>query len=389
MNEKVKQFLVKYTMIIVMVFVFLLFNILTGGKMVYAQNLSNLLLQNAYVVVLACGMLICILTGGNIDLSVGAIVCVVGALAAKLLSVTDFNAFIIIFLGLVLALVIGVWQGYWVGYARIPPFITTLAGMFVFRGIGRVILDSKTISIKNQLFLDIFTAYLKIPGLDSGKVKYSAVIIGIIAVVVYITSTIINNRNKKKKGYRVESPVSCYSKMAIISICIMAYSWKLSNYKGISVMLLWVVVVVFIYSYITNKTVFGRYFYATGGNEKATKLSGINTDKVFFVAYTQVAFLAGLCGLISAARIGSVYGDSGNQYEMDAIGSCFIGGASAYGGSGTVGGAVVGAILMGIINQGMSIYGLNANWQYIVKGGVLLFAIIFDIKFNHKNMTKG
>lgn len=388
MNIKVKNILVKYTMVIVLVIVFLLFNLITGGKMVYAQNLSNLLLQNAYVVILACGMLLCILTGGNIDLSVGAIVCIVGAFAAKILSVSDLNAFIVIILGLALALLIGIWQGYWVGYSRIPPFITTLAGMFIFRGIGRVILDSKTISIKNQQFLDTFTSYLNIPGLDSGKVKYSAIIVGIIAVAAYIAFTIISNSNKKRKGYKVESPLACYTKVAVISLCILVYSWKLSNYKGISVMLLWVVAVVFIYTYITNKSVFGRYFYAIGGNEKATKLSGINTNKIYFVAYTQVAFLAGLSGLLCAARIGSVNGDSGNQYEMDAIGSCFIGGASAYGGSGTVGGAVIGAILMGIINQGMSIYGLNSNWQYVVKGGVLLFAVIFDIKFNHKNMSK-
>jgi putative multiple sugar transport system permease protein len=388
MNIKVKNFLVKYTMVIVLVIVFLLFNLITGGKMVYAQNLSNLLLQNAYVVILACGMLLCILTGGNIDLSVGAIVCIVGAFAAKILSVSDLNAIIVIILGLALALLIGIWQGYWVGYSRIPPFITTLAGMFIFRGIGRVILDSKTISIKNQQFLDTFTSYLNIPGLDSGKIKYSAIIVGIIAVAAYIAFTIISNSNKKRKGYKVESPLACYTKVAIISLCILVYSWKLSNYKGISVMLLWVVAVVFIYTYITNKSVFGRYFYAIGGNEKATKLSGINTNKIYFVAYAQVAFLAGLSGLLCAARIGSVNGDSGNQYEMDAIGSCFIGGASAYGGSGTVGGAVIGAILMGIINQGMSIYGLNSNWQYVVKGGVLLFAVIFDIKFNHKNMSK-
>ena len=388
MNIKVKNFLVKYTMVIVLVIVFLLFNLITGGKMVYAQNLSNLLLQNAYVVILACGMLLCILTGGNIDLSVGAIVCIVGAFAAKILSVSDLNAFIVIILGLALALLIGIWQGYWVGYSRIPPFITTLAGMFIFRGIGRVILDSKTISIKNQQFLDTFTSYLNIPGLDSGKIKYSAIIVGIIAVAAYIAFTIISNSNKKRKGYKVESPLACYTKVVIISLCILVYSWKLSNYKGISVMLLWVVAVVFIYTYITNKSVFGRYFYAIGGNEKATKLSGINTNKIYFVAYAQVAFLAGLSGLLCAARIGSVNGDSGNQYEMDAIGSCFIGGASAYGGSGSVGGAVIGAILMGIINQGMSIYGLNSNWQYVVKGGVLLFAVIFDIKFNHKNMSK-
>lgn len=388
MNVKAKNFLVKYTMVIVLVFVFILFNQITDGKMVYAQNLSNLLLQNAYVVILACGMLLCILTGGNIDLSVGSIVCMIGAFAAKIMSDSSINAFLVIFLGLALALIIGVWQGYWVGYSRIPPFITTLAGMFIFRGIGRVILDSRTITIKNQQFLDTFTSYFKIPGLDDGAVKYSAVIMGIIAVVAYIALTIINNTKKKKKGYKVENPVSCYTKVAIISVCILAYAWKLAQYKGISVMLLWVVIIVFIYAYITTKTVFGRYFYAIGGNEKATKLSGINTNKIFFIAYAQVAFLAGLCGLLCAARIGSVNGDSGNQYEMDAIGSCFIGGASAYGGSGTVGGAVIGAILMGIINQGMSIYGLNSNWQYVVKGGVLLFAVIFDIKFNHKNMTK-
>jgi putative multiple sugar transport system permease protein len=376
-------------MVIVLVLVFLLFNFLTDGKMLYAQNLSNLLLQNAYVVVLACGMLLCILTGGNIDLSVGAIVCLVGAFAAKVLVDTNINAIIVIVLALLLSVVIGVWQGYWVGYSRIPPFITTLAGMFVFRGIGRVILDSKTIAIKNQLFLDTFTSYLNIPGLDDGKVKNSAIILGVVAVVIYVAVTVMNNVKKKKKGYKVENPITCYIRVAIISVCMIAYAWKLSNYKGISIMLLWVLLVVFIYAYITNKTVFGRYFYAIGGNEKATKLSGINTDKIFFVAYTQVAFLAGLCGLLSAARVGSVNGDSGNQYEMDAIGSCFIGGASAYGGSGTVGGAVIGAILMGIINQGMSIYGLNSNWQYVVKGGVLLFAVIFDIKFNNKNMTKG
>lgn len=388
MNVKAKSFLVKYTMVIVLVIVFLLFNFLTDGKMVYAQNLSNLLLQNAYVVILACGMLLCILTGGNIDLSVGAIACLIGAFAAKLLASTNFNAIVVIIVGLALGLLVGVWQGYWVGYSRIPPFITTLAGMFIFRGIGRVVLDSKTIAIKDQLFLDTFTAYLNIDGLDDGKIKYSAIIIGVISVVFYIGFTFISNSKKKKKGYRVENPISCYAKVAVISACILVYAWKLSNYKGISVMLLWVLAVVFIYAYITNKTVFGRYFYAIGGSEKATKLSGINTNKVYFIAYTQVAFLAGLCGLLSAARIGSVNGDSGNQYEMDAIGSCFIGGASAYGGSGTVGGAVIGAILMGIINQGMSIYGLNSNWQYVVKGGVLLFAVIFDIKFNNKNMSK-
>ena len=164
----------------------------------------------------------------------------------------------------------------------------------------------------------------------------------------------------------------------------MFYAWKLANYKGIPVMLIWVLAVVFIYAFITSKTALGRYFYAVGGNEKATKLSGIDTRKVYFLAYLSMSFLAGLSGLLMAARIASVNGDTGNAFEMDAIGSCFIGGASAYGGSGTVAGICIGAIFLGVINQGMSIIGLDNNWQYIVKGAVLLVAVIFDVVSNHK-----
>ncbi|MFV0466959.1 MAG: ABC transporter permease subunit [Lachnospiraceae bacterium] len=387
-NIKMKDFFRKYTMVIVLIIVFILFDILTGGRMHYAQNLSNLLLQNAYVVVLACGMLLCILTGGNIDLSVGSVVCVVGAIAAKLLSVTNLPAVVIIVIGLLAAAVIGVFQGYLIGYARIPPFITTLAGMFVFRGLGRVILDSKTISIQNESFLNIFASYIQVPGLDGGDIKNSAVIIGVIASILFLLFSLNQRRTKIAKGYKTSSLQSMFIKVIAISAVIIVYCWKLANYKGIPVMLLWVIAVVAIYSYVTSKTAFGRYFYAVGGNEKATKLSGINTNQIYFVAYLNLAVLAGLCGLLSAARIGSVNGDTGTQFEMDAIGSCFIGGASAYGGSGTIGGAVIGAVVMGIINQGMSIYGLNSNWQYVIKGIVILVAVIFDIKSSNKSMAK-
>ena len=386
--NKAKNFLVKYTMIIVLVIVFIFFNYLTGGRMTYPQNLSNLLLQNAYVLILACGMLLCILTGGNIDLAVGSVVCLVGAIAAKLFEATSLGAIPVILIGLLVGLLVGVWQGYWVGYSKIPPFVTTLAGMFIFRGIGRVVLDSKTVAIKNDSFLNIFTSYIAIPGLDDGTLKVSAIIVGIVAAVILMISTFIKTQKKIKMGYMTKSPIGAYLKSLVISICIIVYCYKLACYKGVPVMLIWVLVVVAIYAYITSKTAFGRYFYAVGGNEKAAKLSGIDTKKIYFFAYTSVSFLAGLCGLLCAARIGSVNGDTGNSYEMDAIGSCFIGGASAYGGSGTVGGAVIGAILMGIINQGMSIYGLNSNWQYVVKGAVLLFAVIFDIKVNNKDTAK-
>jgi putative multiple sugar transport system permease protein len=394
MNKKINpmSFVKKYTMVIALVAVFILFAVLTEGRLLNPQNLSNLLLQNAYVLVMACGMLLCILTGGNIDLSVGSTVCLIGAIAAQLLKANQtadplVTSLIIILGCLILSVLIGMWQGYMIGYVHIPPFICTLAGMFLFRGIGRAILGSKTVAISNKTFLNIFASYITIPGLDSvekGGVRWSAFVIGILIAVFLIVYTIYSRNSKAKKGYKVPSAVGQFGKIIVIDALILYYTWKLAHYKGIPVMALWVLAVVFIYAFITSKTAFGRYFYAVGGNEKATKLSGIDTRKVYFAAYTSMSLLAGLAGLLMAARIGSVNGDTGSSFEMDAIGSCFIGGASAYGGSGTVSGIMIGAILLGVINQGMSIIGLDNNWQYVVKGAVLLVAVVFDVVSNHK-----
>ena len=380
---KLQTTLKKYTMVIALVLVFILFSILTQGRLLKAQNMSNLLLQNSYVLVLACGMLLCILTGGNVDLSVGSTVCLVGALCAQLLDKTGMPAIPTILICLAVGAVIGVWQGFWIGYVHIPPFICTLSGMFLFRGIGRVILSSKTVAVKNQTFLNIFASYIQVPGLD-GDIKWSAFLVGVIVAAVLLVSFFMGRASKQKKGYTVDAMGPALAKQIIIAALVLFYSWKLANYKGIPVMLLWILAVVFIYAFITSKTAFGRYFYAVGGNEKATKLSGIDTKKVYFMAYASMSFLAGLSGLLMAARIGSVNGDTGTSFEMDAIGSCFIGGASAYGGSGTVAGICIGAIFLGVINQGMSIIGLDNNWQYIVKGLVLLIAVIFDVVSNHK-----
>lgn len=390
----VKTFIKKYTMVIALVVVFIFFAVWTENRLLLPQNLSNLLLQNAYVLVMACGMLLCILTGGNIDLSVGSTVCLVGAIAAQLMAKHDTNAYLVIIICLVLSCLIGMWQGFWIGYVHIPPFICTLAGMFLFRGIGRAILESKTVAISSvdgsngKKFLDIFASYIEVPGLD-GDVKWSAFVAGIVIAAALLVITAFNRIKKAKKGYKQASIISQFGKIIIIDALVLAYTWKLAHYKGIPVMALWVLAVVFIYAFITSKTAFGRYFYAVGGNEKATKLSGINTNKVYFMAYTSMSLLAGLSGLLIAARIGSINGDTGNSFEMDAIGSCFIGGASAYGGSGTVGGVMVGAILLGVINQGMSIKGLDNNWQYVVKGAVLLIAVIFDVVSNKKTGKAG
>ena len=382
------KFLTRYAMVIALVVVFVLFAVLTDGKTVQPQNMSNLLLQQGYVLVLACGMLLCILTGGNIDLSVGSVICLVGGIAAVMVTNMHMPAIPVILLCLVIGLVVGVWQGYWIGYVRIPPFITTLGGMFIFRGIGRLVLNSKTVAIQDPTFLNIFTAYIKIPGLDDGKVKLSPIIVGVAAAAWIILSTVKNRADRAKKGYRQNSALADFTKSGIIAALILWYCWMLSQYRGISVMLLWVVAICLIYNFITAKTAFGRYFYAVGGNEKATKLSGINTDKIYFLAYANMGLLAGLCGLLVTARLGSVDGNAGTSYEMDAIGSCFIGGASAYGGSGTVGGVVIGALLLGVINMGMSIMGLPDAWKYVIKGGVLLIAVIFDVVTSRKSGSK-
>ncbi|MBQ3455201.1 MAG: hypothetical protein IJG36_02080 [Synergistaceae bacterium] len=391
---RIKEFATKNSMTIALVAVFGLFCFLTGGRLLYAQNMSNLLLQNGYVLVMACGMLLCILTGGNIDLSVGSVICLTGGLAAVLVNNLGWNSYIAIIVCLIIGLLVGVWQGYWIGYVRIPPFITTLAGMFVFRGIGRLILDSKTVPIKDKAFTNLFTSYINIPGLDVISTRANPVenphiwpplVIGSIAVLIIFVMIARSRANKARNGYPQNSALMDYGKAAIVSALIMWYCDKLSKYKGISVMLVWVLAVCLLYYFITSRTAFGRYFYAVGGNEKATRLSGINTNKVYFMAYANMGLLAGLCGLLCLARVGSVSGQTGSSFEMDAIASCFIGGASAYGGVGTIGGVVIGALLLGVLNMGMSIIGITDSWQYVVKGGVLLVAVIFDVVSSRKS----
>lgn len=372
-------------MVIALVIVFVLFAYLTDWRLLYPQNMSNLMLQNGYVLVMACGMLLCILTGGNIDLSIGSVICLVGGLAAVMITNMSMNPILTIVICLVVGLLVGVWQGYWIGYVRIPPFITTLGGMFIFRGIGRLILDNKTVAIQDSTFLNIFTKYIKIPGLDDGDTVYSALIVGVVAALFVLFSTAKNRRERAKNGYRQNSMVWDYLKAGIIAALILYYCYLLSQYRGISVMLVWVVAICLIYNFITAKTAFGRYFYAVGGNEKATRLSGIDTNRVYFLAYLNMGLLAAVAGMITVARLNSANPTAGNNYEMDAIGACFIGGASAYGGTGTVPGVIIGATLMGVLNLGMSIMGVDQNLQKVVKGAVLLAAVIFDVVSKRKS----
>ena len=386
-KTKVLNWLQKNTMTLILVLVFAFFAWRTEGKILMPNNISNLIAQNAYVFILATGMLLCILTGGNIDLAVGSVVCFAGAVGAVLMA-NGMNMWLAVVVMLGIGLAVGALQAFCIAYIKVPPFITTLAGQLIFRGLSNVVLGGKTCSVNHEQFLKVFGggAECYVPDLFGGEgINYLCVAVGILACVVYIALTLRTRFVRMKKGYAVEGWLPAIARIVVLSAVVIFFFTKLAQYKGIPTALIWVVLVVAVYAYITSKTTVGRYLYAIGGNEKATKLSGIDTRKIYFFAYANMGFLAGLAGIMTIARMCSAQPTYGTSYEMDAISSCFIGGASAYGGVGTVPGVIIGAVLMGVINLGMSIMGIDQNYQKVVKGAVLLAAVIFDVMSKKNN----
>ena len=380
-KTKVLNWLQKNTMTLILVLVFAFLAWQTGGMILMPNNISNLIAQNAYVFILATGMLLCILTGGNIDLAVGSVVCFSGAVGATMMA-NGANMWVAVIVMLAIGLAVGALQAFCIAYIKVPPFITTLAGQLIFRGLSNVVLGGKTCPVNDELFLKVFGggAECYVPDLLGGEgINFLCVAVGILACALYILMTLRTRRIRVKKGYAVEAWAPVIGRMVVISAVCIFFFVKLAQYKGIPSALVWVALVVAVYAYITSKTTVGRYLYAIGGNEKATKLSGIDTRKIYFFAYTNMGFLAGLAGIMTIARMCSAQPTYGTNYEMDAISSCFIGGASAYGGVGTVPGVIIGAVLMGVINLGMSIMGIDQNYQKVVKGLVLLAAVIFDV----------
>ncbi|MDD6142905.1 MAG: sugar ABC transporter permease [bacterium] len=379
-------------MLVALVVIIVFFYICTQGKILKPMNISNLINQNAYVVILAIGMLLCILTGGNIDLSVGSTVALIGACAAIFIIEWHWNVYLSIVLCLLLGIGIGMWQGFWIAYMNIPPFITTLSGMLVFRGATLLILKGgETIGPFPKAYQSLSTGFLPEIGgtvvLFGQKLNVLALIVGLIIVAVFCAMQIINNINRKRKGYETDAPFALAVKMVAISAIILFLFYKLASFRGIPTVLVILGLLLLVYSFFTQKTVRGRHLYAIGGNMKAARLSGIKTKQMMFFAYTNMSFIAAIAGLVFAARLNSASPVAGQSFEMDAIASCFIGGASAYGGTGTIGGALVGALIMGVLNNGMSLMGLSQNLQQVVKGLVLLFAVAFDV-MSKSNMIR-
>ena len=386
MSTNIKDVIKKYFMVFVLVAVIFIFQAATGGKMLLPQNVNNLISQNAYVFVLAAGMLLCILTGGNIDLAVGSVVCFVGGIGAVMMD-KGINMVFAVIVMLIGGLLVGAWQGFWIAYLKVPPFIATLAGMYAFRGLSNVVLQGYAVGIRNELFLFVFGggADCYIPDIFGNQTyNITCILAGIILVLIYIATVIRGRTSAIKAGYDVGSFGPVAVKMVVISIAVVLFFDRLARYKGIPTSLIWICLVLLAYAYITSNTTMGRYLYAVGGNEKATALSGVDPRKVYFFAYVNMGLMAGLAGILNTARLTQAQPTFGQGYEMDAIAACFIGGASAYGGEGNIFGIIIGALLMGVINMGMSIMGVDANYQKVVKGLVVLFAIIFDVLSSKK-----
>ena len=383
MQQKSKIDFKQYGMLIALAVIILFFYVLTGGKLLKPMNVSNLIFQNAYVIILAIGMLLCILTGGNIDLSVGSVVGLIGACAGTFIIEWGWNVYLSIILCLLIGIAIGAWQGFWIAYVGIPPFICTLAGMLVFRGLCLLILNGMTLAPFPEAYQRLSTGFIPdiVEGFMLGGKKFNllCMLVGVILAVGFTATQLITNNSRKKKGYDYQSTVSILIKSAIISVVLIGVFYLLARYRGIPTVLIILGILLAVYTFFTQKTVKGRHLYAIGGNMKAARLSGIKTKQMMFFAYTNMSFIAAIAGLVFAARLNSASPTAGQSFEMDAIASCFIGGASAYGGTGTVGGALIGALIMGILNNGMSILGLNSNLQQVVKGLVLLGAVAFDV----------
>lgn len=383
---KFSEIIKKYTMVIALVLVIVFFSITTQGKILFAQNVNNLISQNGYVFVLAAGMLLCILTGGNIDLACGSVVCFTGGIGAVMMS-SGVNCWIAVLVMLVVGALIGAWQGFWIAYIKVPPFITTLAGMYAFRGLSNVVMKGLAVGVSDVTFLNVFGggADCYIPDfLGGADINMLCVVAGVVIAALIAIITFASRARAKRNGYSVAGLAGVIVKTIIICAVIVWLFYKLAQYKGIPTVLIWIALVLLIYNYITQNTRMGRYLYAVGSNEKATTLSGIDSRKPYFFAYVNMGLMSGLAGILTTARANGMQPTFGQGYEMDAIAACFIGGASAYGGEGSIFGVIIGAVLMGVINQGMSIMGIEANYQKVVKGLVLLVSIIFDVMSNKK-----
>lgn len=362
---------------IALIAVVVLFSILTNGILLRPQNISNLVVQNGYILVLAIGMVMVIIAG-HIDLSVGSVAAFVGACSGVFAVHWGLPWWLSVILSLGIGALVGVWQGFWIAFVGIPAFIVTLAGMLIFRGLALVVLGNANIgsfpaeyrAIGNGFLTDVFGEF-ELDPLTLG--------VGALAIIALIVQQVRTRRGRQKYGQDVEPMLWFITKLVLVSAAIGFFAYSLAGYKGIPITLIILAVLVLVYGIVMNRTVFGRHIYAIGGNRHAAELSGIKTRRVDFWLFVNMGTLAALAGLIFTARLNLAGPKAGDGFELEAISAAFIGGAAVQGGVGTIGGAIIGGLIIGVLNNGMSILGIGIEWQQAVKGLVLLLAVAFDV----------
>lgn len=372
----------EYGMLIALIAIMAFFQVVTKGTLLMPVNLTNLVLQNSYIVIMALGMLL-IIVAGWIDLSVGSVVGFIGAIAAILMVNFHLNFLLVMLIGLIIGGLIGAWNGLWVAYVKIPAFIATLASMLIFRGLTLTILNGESIGPFPVGFQRLSSGF--IPDLLGGQgIHITTLVIGALlsALLIYMDAA----SRRKQIQYKLEvSPTAFFVvKNVLVTAAIMAICWLMATYKGLPNVLVVMLILIGVYSFLTTSTVLGRRIYAMGGNEKAAQLSGVKTVRLLFLTFVNMGLLSALAGMVFAARLNSATPKAGNGFELDVIAACFIGGASSSGGIGTVIGAVIGALVMGVLNNGMSIMGVGIDVQQAIKGLVLLAAVFFDVYSKRK-----
>lgn len=358
-----------YGLIIALAFIALLFTVLTDGDFLSSRNLSNLFRQMSVISILAIGMTLVIITG-HIDLSVGSLVGLAGGMAAILQVWYGWDTVSVLLLTLLAGLLLGAWQGWWVAYRGVPSFIVTLGGMLIFRGILIGISKGETVAPLKESFQRIGQSYL----------PYAAgYILAGIAVFLLFFLTALKRKKRRKWGLKLEHPVVSYGKMAGYSVLILAFVYMMNRYLGIPVPILFVLFLLLIFGFVLNRTRFGRYLYAIGGNSEAARYSGINVKRHIFAVFVIMGLLSSLAGLILTARLNAATVGAGQMFELDAIAACVIGGTSLKGGTGSVTGSIIGALVMVSLDNGMSMLDIDPFWQYIVKGLILILAVWWDL----------
>ncbi|WP_375574212.1 multiple monosaccharide ABC transporter permease [Ahrensia marina] len=379
----------QYGLLLALIAVMLFFHIVTDGTLLRPVNITNLLLQNSYIIIMALGMLI-VIVSGHIDLSVGSVMGFIGALAAYLIVSLDMSMWVAVPICILFGGLIGAAQGYWVAYWGIPSFIVTLAGMLVFRGLSLWLLDGQSLGPFPREFQVIANGFVADPfpaGIGEqlaaifqvSRLNVLALGTGVVAAVMILWMGMRRRAQDLAYGVAVEPTIFFVARNAIIVAAVVFICYKLATFRGLPNVLLTMGVLTLIYAFLTESTILGRRIYALGGNEKAATLSGVKTKRLTFLAFTNMGVLAAVAGLVFAARLNSATPKAGFALELDVIAAVFIGGASMSGGVGKIVGAVVGAFLMGVLNNGMSIMGIGIDYQQMIKGLVLLAAVIFDV----------